>query len=158
WRHGVAKGDAFLDDYASLTRAFVSLYEASFDEGWIDRAVALAETMLAHFADPDQGGFYFTADDHEQLIVRQKQLADDAVPGGNALAAAALLRLGKLTDRQDFLDAAATTLRAASALMRDMSQAAGQMLVALDFNLGPTVKLVLMGDATQPPTVNVLRT
>ena len=156
WRHGVAGGDAFLDDYASLIRAFVTLYETTFDERWIDRAITLAETMLAHFADLEQGGFYFTADDHEQLIARQKQLSDDAVPSGNGLAAEALLRLGRLTGRQDFLDAAASTLRAASALMRDISQAAGQMLLALDFELGPSYELVLIGNPSQGPTADVL--
>ena len=156
WRHGVARGDAFLDDYASLIRAFVTLYEASFDERWIDRAITLAEIMLAHFADVEQGGFYFTADDHEQLIARQKQLSDDAVPSGNGLAAEALLRLGRLTGRQDFLDAAAGTLSAASALMREISQAAGQMLLALDFDLGPSYELVLIGDSSQGPTAEVV--
>ena len=158
WRQGVARGDAFLDDYASLIRAFVTLYEAGFDEKWIDRAMELADIMLEHFTDPDRGGFFFTADDHEQLIARQKQLTDDAVPSSNGLAAEALLRLGRLTGRQDFLDAAAGTLRAASALMRDVSQAAGQMLLALDFDLGPTYELVLFGDASRAPTVDVLKT
>jgi uncharacterized protein YyaL (SSP411 family) len=156
WRQGVARGDAFLDDYAALARAFVTLYETSFEECWIERAVILAESMLAHFSDPQQGGFFFTADDHEQLIARQKQLADDAVPSGNALAAEALLRLGCLTGRQDFLEAAAGTLRAASALMRDIPQAAGQMLLALDFQLGPSYELVLEGDLGQPDVAKVL--
>ncbi|MCE9552975.1 MAG: thioredoxin domain-containing protein [Planctomycetes bacterium] len=158
WRQGIARGEAFLDDYASLIRAFVTLYEAGFDERWIDRAIELADMMLKHFADADQGGFFFTADDHEQLIARQKQLTDDAVPSGNGLAAEALLRLGRLTGRQDFLDAAAGTLRATSALMRDVSQAAGQMLLALDFDLRPSYELVLIGDASQSPTADVLKT
>ena len=158
WRQGMARGEAFLDDYAALIRAFVALYEGSFDERWIDRAIELADTMLKHFADPGQGGFYFTADDHEQLIARQKQFADDAVPSGNGLAAEALLRLGRLTGRQDFVDAAVGTLQAASALMRDVSQAAGQMLLALDFYLRPSYELVLIGDASSSPTANVLKT
>jgi len=157
WRHGVPRGEAFLDDYASLVRAFISLYEAGFDERWIDRAIELAQTMQTHFADAEQGGYFFTADDHERLIMRQKQLADDAVPSGNGLAAEALLRLGHLTGRDDFLEAAAATLDAGSALMRDIPQAAGQLLLALDFHLGPTFELVAIGDVAQPPAAKLLR-
>jgi len=157
WRHGVARGEAFLDDYASLIRAYVSLYEASFDERWIDRAVELAEIMHARFADAEQGGYFFTADDHEQLITRQKQFTDDAVPSGNGLAAEALLRLGHLTGRDDLLKAASGTLRSGSALMRDIPQAAGQLLLALDFELGPTFELVVIGDANRQSTADLLR-
>jgi uncharacterized protein YyaL (SSP411 family) len=71
WRAGQAKFDAYLDDYAALANALVSLYEATFDERYIDEAVRLVETMLKHFADAEAGGFFYTADDHEQLIARQ---------------------------------------------------------------------------------------
>ena len=62
--------------------------------------------MLEKFADPAGGGFFYTADDHEQLIARTKELTDSSTPSGNALAATALLRLGKLLGRSDYLDAA----------------------------------------------------
>ena len=113
WRDGSAKLDAYLDDYASLANSLVSLYEANFNERWIDEAVQLMDIVLEKFADPAGGGFFYTAADHEQLITRTKELTDSSTPSGNALAATALLRLGKLLGRSDYLDAAERTLAAA---------------------------------------------
>ena len=114
-RDGHAKLDAYLDDYASLANALVTLYEATFNERWIDEAVRLMDIVLDHFADPAGGGFFYTAADHEQLIARTKELTDSSTPSGNALAATALLRLGRLLGRSDYLDAAERTLAAARA-------------------------------------------
>jgi uncharacterized protein YyaL (SSP411 family) len=144
WR-GEAKLDAYLDDYACLANGLISLYEAGFDERYIEEAVHLADIMLAHFADRDGGGFFFTADDHEALVARQKDWQDSSTPSGNAMAATALLRLGKLTGRRDYLDAAFGTLQAAAGLMERFPSAAGQMLAALDFQLGPTPEIVILG-------------
>ena len=80
---------------------------------------------MAHFQDAD-GGFFFTADDHEQLIVRSKDMADSSVPSGNAMAANGLLTLARLTGRKDFQDAAESALLAASGVMASSPQAAGQ--------------------------------
>jgi uncharacterized protein YyaL (SSP411 family) len=155
WRHGKAKLDAYLDDYAAMVNSLVSVYEASFDERYIDRAVELADQMLAHFRDP-QGGFFFTASDHEQLIARAKDFQDGSVPGGNALAATGLLRLGKLTGRGDYLDAAVETLRAAAPLIEQAPTAAGQTLLALDMHLGPAPEIVLLGDPARDDTAAAL--
>src|SRR5262249_42456750 len=97
WRAGQAKLDAYLDDYAALANALVSLYEATFDEGYVDEAIGLLEIVLKHLADKKGGGFFYTADDHEQLIARHKDIQDSSVPSGNSLAATVLVRLGKLT-------------------------------------------------------------
>ncbi len=156
YRHGVAKFDAYLDDYASFTNALVTLYEETFNEHWIDEAVRLAEIMLKHFRDPAGDGFFFTADDHEQLIARQKDVQDSSVPSGNAMAATCLLRLAKLTGRQDFSDAAEGCLRLAAGLMEQHPTAAGQMLLALDFYLGPTPEIVILGDPQEENTAAVL--
>ena len=83
WRGGQAKLDAYLDDYACLINALVSLYEATFDERYIDEAVRLVDVVLAQFADPAGGGFFYTAADHEQLIARTKDLHDSSVPSGD---------------------------------------------------------------------------
>jgi uncharacterized protein len=144
WR-GEAKLDAYLDDYACLANGLISLYEAGFDERYMEEAVHLADIMLAHFADRDDGGFFFTADDHEALVARQKDWQDSSTPSGNAMAATVLLRLGKLTGRRDFSDAAIATLQAAVGLMERFPSAAGQMLAALDFHLGPTPEIVILG-------------
>jgi uncharacterized protein YyaL (SSP411 family) len=151
-RAGTAKLDAYLDDYASLANALVSLYEASFNERWIDAAANLMDIVLEKFADPSGGGFFYTASDHEQLITRTKELTDSSTPSGNALAATALLRLGKLLGRTDYLDAATNTLAAAAPLLERAPMAAGQMLLALDRHLGPSQELVVVGDLSRDVT------
>lgn len=156
WRAGKAKYDAYLDDYAALANALMSLYEATFDEKYIDEAVRLVDFLLAHFADAAAGGFFYTADDHEQLIARHKDIQDSSVPSGNALAATVLVRLGKLTGRQEYLDAAEKTFRMAGGLLERAPSAAGQMLIALDMFLGPTQEMVLLGDPDSADTVAVL--
>jgi uncharacterized protein YyaL (SSP411 family) len=147
WRHGRAKLDAYLDDYTALANSLVTVYEATGDERWIDEAARLTDVVLEKFADPAGGGFFYTASDHEQLLTRNKELTDSSVPSGNALAATALLRLGKLLGRRAYLDAAAETLSAAVPIMQRAPMAAGQMLLALDRYLGPSQELVLVGDA-----------
>ena len=78
WRHGKAKLDAYLDDYAALANGLISLYEATFDSHRLDEAARLADVMLDHFADAAGGGFFYTADDHEQLIARTKDVTEAA--------------------------------------------------------------------------------
>ncbi|MGD9720398.1 MAG: thioredoxin domain-containing protein [Pirellulales bacterium] len=156
WRRGTARLDAYLDDYACLAAALVALYEQDFDERWIDEALALAQTMLAHFEDRESGGFFYTAADHEALLTRPKDLYDNAVPSGNSMAALALVRLGKLTGRADLLSAAERTFAAAAVVMQQAPRAVGQMLLALDLYWGPTKEIVLLGDALSGDTADVL--
>ena len=144
-QQGQAKLDAYLDDYTYLVNSLITLYQATFDEHWIDEAVRLADIVLARFEDKQRGGFFFTADDHEQLITRNKDLQDGSVPSGNAMAATALIRLGKLTGRMDYLEAARGALLTGTAVMERAPTAAGQMLIALDMWLGPMPEVVLLG-------------
>jgi uncharacterized protein YyaL (SSP411 family) len=155
-RHGHAKLDAYLDDYASLANSLVSLYEANFNERWIDEAVRLTDIMLKDFAGPNGGGFFYTAADHEQLIARNKELTDSSTPSGNALAATALLRLGRLLGRTEYLDAAEGAMAAALPIMQRAPTAAGQMLLALDRFVGPAHELVLVGDMAHDQMKNAI--
>ncbi len=156
WRHGEAKLDAYLDDYAALVQALVSVYQASFEERYLDEAAKLANQMLQQFHDP-AGGFYFTAGDHEPLIARTKDLQDSSVPSGNALAATALLRLAKLTGRSDLREIAVATIESAVALVEHAPTAAGQMLLALDMHLGPAPEIALLGSLDESDTRAALR-
>jgi uncharacterized protein YyaL (SSP411 family) len=155
-RHGKAQIDAFVDDYACLINALVSVYENTFQSGWIDEAVSLAETLLAHFADPEGTGFYYTADDAQQLITRVKDVMDSSVPSGNAIAAYALVRLARLTGRSDLEQAAEATLSAFASLMEQSPTSMGQMLLAADFFLEETPQIVLVGNAQSPEMASVL--
>ena len=139
-----------------MVQALVSVYEATFHERYLDEAARLAGIMLEWFADPAGDGFFFTASDHEELIARQKDWQDNSVPSGNSLAACGLLRLGKLTGRSKFLDAATRTLKGAAPLMSRSPLAAGQMFLAADFYLGPTPELVIVADPKSPDAQAIL--
>lgn len=156
WRGGEAKLDAYLDDYAAVANSLVTLYESTGNERCIDEAVWLVDVLVEQYADPNGGGFFYTASDHEKLLTRTKELTDSSVPSGNALAATALLRLGKLLGRTTYLDAAASTLAAAVSIMERAPMAAGQMLLALDRFVGPSHELVLIGN-TNNADVNAVR-
>jgi hypothetical protein len=156
WCAGQAKIPAFLDDYAALADALITLYEATFDQRWITEAVRLADVLLSRFADPAGGGFFFTSVDQPTPLGRQKEWQDSATPSGNSLAATALLRLGKLTARTDYLESAVGTLRAAAGLMERFPTAASQMLLALDFFLGPTPEIVILADPADADTQAII--
>jgi uncharacterized protein YyaL (SSP411 family) len=156
WRHGRARFDAYLDDYAALANGLVSLYEATFEPRWLEEATRLADLMLAWFSDAEQGGFFFTATDHEELVARSKDLFDNATPSGSSLAATALARLAKLTGRAEYSSAVDACLRAALGVLERLPSAAAQMLLAYDFWLGPTPEIVLVGDPTRADTAATL--
>jgi uncharacterized protein YyaL (SSP411 family) len=153
---GTAKLSGYLEDYAFLADALVTLYESVFDPKYLRAAVELADVMLKHFADPSRPGFFFTADDHEQLIARTKDLHDGSTPSGNAVAVMVLLRLAKLCDSPDFAAKAADTLRGFRAMMEEHPSASGQMLAALDFHLGPVQEIAVIGKTGDPETKKVL--
>ena len=127
-----------LEDYASLAGALVTLYETRHEERWLDEAVRLADEILGRFTDRENGGFFTAGADHDSLIVRKKDWLDSAVPSGGGLATMALLRLGRLRDREDYIRAAEAALRAAAGLMEQAPLGTGQMLLALESYLWPT--------------------
>ncbi|HMF11220.1 MAG TPA: hypothetical protein VKE94_02910, partial [Gemmataceae bacterium] len=151
------KLNAYLEDYSFMVDALVSLYEATFEPRWIESALDLARVMIDQFWDESEGGFYFTGRDHEALIARTKDLLDNATPSGNAMAATALLRLAKLTGNRDLEEKAAKTLRLARGLMAERSIGCGQMLLALDFHLGPVQEFAVVGDPAGEEARRVLR-
>jgi uncharacterized protein YyaL (SSP411 family) len=107
--------------------------------------VRLADLMRRHFEDQENGGFFFTADDHEQLIARNKDFHDASVPSGNGMAATALVRLGKLTGKTEYLESALGAMVAGLPVMERAPTATAQLLIALDMWLGPMQEWVLIG-------------
>ena len=118
---------------------------SSWDTAAFNWAVELAEVMLEHFEDAENGGFYFTADDGETLILRPKTMSDDATPAGNGVAARVLVRLGFLLGETRYLDAAERTLRAAHAAIERYPHGHGSLLMALDELTAPPLIVVLRG-------------
>ena len=97
WKDGQARLPAYLEDHAYLLEALLTLYECTFDPRWYREAVALGDTIIERFSDPERGGFFTTADDHERLAARRKDLEDTPIPSGNSAAAFGLLRLALLS-------------------------------------------------------------
>jgi hypothetical protein len=141
----------FLDDYAALIVALLALYEVTFDETWVARAVELADRMISEFEDSAGGGFYYSPSSQQELIVRAKDYQDSGTPSANGMAAMALLRLGHLTGVAAYEKAATTTLQVASGWMAQWPLAVGQLLLALDWWLGPRHELVFVGDKNREP-------
>jgi uncharacterized protein len=135
YKDGQAKFNAYLDDYGCLIDGLTRLFEATGEARWVEAAVGLSGVMIAEFADPEAGGFFYTGRSHEALIARPKDVQDNATPAGNAMAATALLRLAALTGRDDLAEAGRGALRAAQGVMEQWPTAAGQSLIALDFLL-----------------------
>jgi uncharacterized protein YyaL (SSP411 family) len=142
---GESRFPAYLDDYAMLASGLLSLLEARWNADALTWATELAEVMLEHFADAEAGGFYFTADDHEALILRPKTFSDDATPAGNGVAARVLLRMGYLLGEPRYLEAVESTLRSAQAAVERYPHGHGTLLMALEEYASPPHILVLRG-------------
>ncbi len=143
---------AFLDDYAFMTMALLDLYEATFDAKWLIKAKELSEEMIALFVDKESGVFFLTGNDGEKLIARTKPSYDGAVPSGNAIAALALLKLGRLTMNQHFTEQGGKVLEFFSPQLKESPAYSSAMLTALNFWLGPTQEIVIAGDANAQDT------
>jgi uncharacterized protein YyaL (SSP411 family) len=150
------KLNGYLEDYAFMLDALVSLYEATFEARWIEAALDLAGKLIAECWDDAEGGFFYTGRSHEALIARTKDPHDSSIPSGNSMASLALLRLSKLTGRRELWDKAEATLRLFRGLMAASPLAAGQMLVALDFYLGPVQQFAVVGDRSDEETGRAL--
>ncbi len=147
WKDGVAKVLAYLDDYGHFIDGLLRLYEATFEYRWLAEAEALAEAMIDLFRDPDTGLFYDTGRDHETLIVRPRDVLDNAYPSGNAVAADVLWRLGVLLDKPHFREEAERILRSVAEPMERMPTGFGHMLGVLDMVLGPMDEVALVAGA-----------
>ena len=157
-RGGEGRLNAYLDDYALLLDALLELLQVRFNRAELDWALALAERLLAGFADAEQGGFFFTSDDHEALIVRSKPLSDEAMPSGNGVAARALQRLGHLLGEVRYLDAASATLGVAAESLGRVPYAHASLLSALDEHLNPVEIIVIRApEGEQEPWLDVAR-
>ena len=139
------KIDAYLEDYAFLIDALVDLYEATFDVRWLEAAEELAGIMVDRFADP-AGGFFTTPAGQSDLIMRLKDQHDGSTPSGSAMAITGLLRLAELTGTTRWREEADRGLRAMRGVMHDSPMAAAQMLIALDFALGPMEEVAIVGE------------
>jgi hypothetical protein len=157
WRDGERDSVEVLEGYAFLLAGIIDLYEASLEPKHLGFAIALASAMLAKFYDPAQGGFWQSPATATDLIFRVKEDYDGAEPSGNSVATLALLKLGVITGRREFTEAALKTLHASGARLTHMPQAVPCMLMALDFSTSEPLRVVTAGPAGSAKTRALLR-
>ena len=157
YKDGRAKLYGYLEDYAFLIDGLLLLHEATFGERWLKAAVELGGAMVELFWDETSQQFYDTGSDHEELVIRPRDLTDNAAPAGSSMAVSVLLRLAVLTGDSAYNARAATSLRSARAVMQRFPTAAGHWLGALDFYLSKTKEVVIIGEREDGATAGLVR-
>jgi len=155
WKDGRALHAGVLEDYANLANGLLSLYQVTFREFWFEAARDLADQILRHFADP-AGGFFDTADDHEALITRPKDLQDNAVPSGNAMAVTVLQTLAALTGDPKYDEAAARALALVAGYAHRYPTAFAQWLSAISVSIVGVSEVAIIGDVSASDTAALL--
>ncbi len=145
-KDGKSRLNGYLEDYAYLADALLSLYEATFEIRWFKDARALVESMINNFWDKEHGTFYFTSDDHEALITRTKDVYDNATPSGNSVAADVLLRLSLFTGDTEYRKKAETVIGAVKELAVRSPNGFGRLLSAMDLAIGPSLEIAIIGE------------
>jgi uncharacterized protein YyaL (SSP411 family) len=157
WRQGERDSVQLLAGYANLCAGTLDLYEATLEPAHLEFAAALADSMLAKFYDATNGGFYDSAADARELILRCKDDYDGAEPSGNSVAVLALLRLAAITGRKEWAEAAEKTLRLLAPRLHELPQAVPHLLLGLEFYLREPRRAVVAGAPEDPETRTLLR-
>ncbi len=138
--------EGLLNDYAFMVWGLIELYQATFKPEHLRQAVILNDYMLKHFWDDSSGGFYMTADNSEETLIRPKEYYDGAIPSGNSVALANLLRLSRMTGKTSYEEKAYALLEGVGTQLEANPEGFTQLLCALDFALGPTHEVVIAGE------------
>ncbi len=157
-KDGVARLPGYLEDHAFLVEALVVLYEATWEPRWLVAAREVADTMIAHFADDEHGGFFTTADDHEVLVARRRDLEDTPIPSGSSSAALGLLLLHALTGEAEYERRGQSAIALVHEVAPRHPAAFGHLLQAMAWVAGPAREVAIVGpDAATGPLVRVVR-
>ena len=156
YREGKAEIEGFLTDYAFFIWGLLEMFEATFNNKYLEIALELNEFLLKHFWDDHIGGFYFTSESNEELLTRQKEIYDGAIPSGNSVSMLNLLRLSYITGDHTLEEKADILSRVFSEKLEASPLAYTQFMVAADFAVGPTYSLVIAGNSNSKDTLNML--
>jgi uncharacterized protein YyaL (SSP411 family) len=149
--------EAFLEDYAFVARGLVDLFEVDSDPRWLEAALALQKHMDAHFVDKDTGGYFSTADYHEQLVTRMGSAQESSMPSDEGVAAELAYRLGMLTGNEKLIERGQQVLRRHGGELAHFPNAYGQLLLTADFALAEPEEAIVIGPAQDPRTQALLR-
>jgi hypothetical protein len=152
YRQGQVAYPGFLEDYAFLIWGLIELYETLFDVYFLEQALFLNDRLIDLFWDEQQGGCYYTPRGGEELILKEKDLYDGAVPSGNSVAVLNFLRLARMSGRTDLEEKAERMFRFFSPQVAGQPLAFTQFLCALDFSIGPAQEIVVAGDLSESRT------
>jgi len=157
WRNGKAGLAAHLDDYAFLAQGLLDLYEAGQDFKYLLLAIEIVDLTIDFFEDKEEGGFYLTATDSEELLTRPKEIYDGAIPSGNSIMAMNLARIGQISQNQKYLDCLNRSFSAFSGFLKSNPSGAENFLHALAYTLQPPQEIVVGGDLQNPLTTAFLQ-
>lgn len=146
FKNGKASIDAYLEDYASVIQAFISLYEITFDEDWLQLANGLTETTISEFFHQEEELFFFTANTAEALIARKKEIFDNVIPSSNALMATNLYHLGMLLDHQNYIDMSLVMLQRINRIVTMAPQDLAQWASFYGQMTFPTAEIAIVSD------------
>ena len=149
YKDNIARHNAYLEDYAFFIAALLDLYEADHDIKWLEKAMELDDVLKVFYEDKNNGGFFMTSSDHENLIAREKPCYDSAIPSGNAVAVLNLLRLHSTTTDYRYEQRAEKAFRAFSERLNTAPSALSEMLLALDYYLDNPKEIILVTPAGQ---------
>ncbi|CUS78082.1 hypothetical protein JGI10_00214 [Candidatus Kryptonium thompsonii] len=145
FRDGEAKIDGYLDDYSFFIWGLLELYEASFETRYLKTAIDLTETMIQLFWDGENGGFYFTDSENKDVIFRQKELYDGAIPSANSVALLDLIKLAKITGRNDFNEIIDKLVETFATMVKKYPSAYTFFLSSLSFALTQSFEIFIVG-------------
>jgi len=156
WRDGELTVPAFLDDHVFMIFANLELYDATLEPEYLEQALDLQATTDGLFWDEENGGYFFSPTDGEELLVRQKEIYDGAIPSGNSVAAMNLLRLARLTGRTDLADRADTIFKVFAADSARGASAHSHLADAMLFASSPSLEIVIAGQVGTDDTKALL--
>ena len=157
YRAGQAKLPGYLEDYSFVADGLLALYEATFDQRWLDESISLADRMIELFWDDAVGGFYDTSAEHDQLVVRPRDVLDNAQPCGVSVATDVLLKLAVITGNEDYRVKAATPLRTLRELMGRAPAGTGHWIATLDFYVSSPKEVVIIGPRDDSATIALMQ-
>jgi uncharacterized protein YyaL (SSP411 family) len=158
YRKGDAKISGYADDYAFLIFGLIELYQATFHSKYLQISLELNNYLIKHFWDIKDGGLFFTADTNEELLTRTKEIYDGAIPSANSVSLFNFTRLARITRNVDFEKKAISVLKVFSDQINKIPSAYIQMMVGIDFTIGPSYEIVIVGDKNNKKTKEIIHT
>jgi len=144
FRDGEVLGKGYIDDYSFMIWGLLELYETSFNLTYLEQALKLNEISIENFWDAKNGGFFFTTENGKELLIREKQIYDGAIPSGNSIAMLNLLKIGRITSSQEYEEKAEAIMKVFAKQVQRNPDAYTFLLSALDFALGPSFEVVIV--------------